>query len=83
MTVASRTFEKILADLKKDALGDDEKPIIGWTCTYLPLEILEAAGLEPYRILPEPSSEKADAYLDPNFCPFIKSALGKAIEPVN
>ena len=52
---------------------------MGWTCTYLPLEILEAAGFEPYRILPEPTSEQADAYLDPNFCPLIKTSLGKAL----
>jgi benzoyl-CoA reductase/2-hydroxyglutaryl-CoA dehydratase subunit BcrC/BadD/HgdB len=75
-----QTFEEILNDLEIGMPDSDEKPVIGWNCTYLPLEILEAADLQAYRVLPEPSSEKADAYLDPNFCPLIKSALGKAIE---
>ena len=77
---AVQTFEEILTDLEKGVPYGDERPAIGWNCTYLPLEILEAAGLHAYRVLPEPSSEKADAYLDHNFCPLIKSVLGKAIE---
>jgi len=74
------SFKEILSDLAKEALDSEERPIIGWTCTYLPLEILDAGGLQPYRILPEPSSEQADAYLDPNFCPLIKTSLGMAIQ---
>lgn len=73
-------LRKIVSELKKGERSGEEKPVLGWTCTYIPLEIFEAAGLRPYRILPEPSSERADAYLDPNFCPFIKTCLGKAIE---
>jgi benzoyl-CoA reductase/2-hydroxyglutaryl-CoA dehydratase subunit BcrC/BadD/HgdB len=56
------------------------KPVVGWTCTYLPLEILEAGEIQPLRIIPSPSSEKADAYLDPNYCPYIKSVLGEALQ---
>lgn len=74
------SFKELLSDLKEQELGVEERPIMGWTCTYLPLEILEAGGLRAYRILPEPSSETADAYLDPNFCPLIKTSLGTAIE---
>ncbi|MBW1669143.1 MAG: 2-hydroxyacyl-CoA dehydratase [Deltaproteobacteria bacterium] len=73
------TFKEILQDLAKAQASGEGKPLVGWTCTYLPVEILEAAGLQPYRILPEPSSEKADGYLDPNMCPLVKTNLGKAI----
>jgi benzoyl-CoA reductase/2-hydroxyglutaryl-CoA dehydratase subunit BcrC/BadD/HgdB len=73
-------FKEMLSGLKDQEPDADVRPIIGWTCTYLPVEILEAAGLYPYRVLPEPSSDQADAYLDPNFCPFIKASLGTAIE---
>ncbi len=52
---------------------------VGWTCTYLPVEILEAAGLTPRRIMPEPTPAGGDAYLDPNFCPLIKASLGRAV----
>lgn len=73
-------FKEILSNLKKEEPDAEGRPVIGWTCTYLPLEILDAGGLHSYRILPEPSSERADAYLDPNFCPLIKASLGTAIE---
>ncbi len=73
------TFKKILDDLKRNDSSCQNKELIGWTCTYLPLEILEAANLTPFRILPEPDTEKADSYLDPNFCPFIKASLEKAL----
>ncbi len=72
------SFKGILNNLKQYPL-EQGGPIIGWTCTYLPLEILEAGGLQPYRIIPEPTSERADSYLDPNFCPFIRASLGKVL----
>ena len=74
------SFKEILSDLGKEEPDFEERPMMGWTCTYLPLEVLDAGGLHAYRILPEPSSEQADTYLDANFCPFIKASLGKAIE---
>jgi benzoyl-CoA reductase/2-hydroxyglutaryl-CoA dehydratase subunit BcrC/BadD/HgdB len=74
------SFKEILNDLGKEEPDSEERPIMGWTCTYLPLEILDAGGLHGYRIIPESSAEQADAYLDPNFCPFIKASLGTAIE---
>jgi benzoyl-CoA reductase/2-hydroxyglutaryl-CoA dehydratase subunit BcrC/BadD/HgdB len=76
----SLAFKKLLNGLKSEASEVRGNPVLGWTCTYLPLEILDAAGLSSYRILPETSSERADAYLDPNFCPFIKASLGKVLE---
>lgn len=52
---------------------------IGWNCTYLPIEIINAAGLMPSRILPEPFQGEGDSYLDANFCPFIKNAIASAV----
>ena len=49
---------------------------IGWTCTYLPIEILNAAGIKGIRLIPEHDSEEADYQLDPNLCPYIKKILG-------
>jgi benzoyl-CoA reductase/2-hydroxyglutaryl-CoA dehydratase subunit BcrC/BadD/HgdB len=73
-------FKGILDDCDREVGDFKGKPLIGWTCTYLPLEILDAGGLLSCRILPEPFSEQADAYLDPNFCPLIKTSLGTAIQ---
>lgn len=72
-------FKRLLEDLKEKDSSNLKKELVGWTCTYLPLEILEAADLIPFRILPETTTEKADSYLDPNFCPFIKASLEKAL----
>lgn len=58
------------------------RPVIGWFCSYTPLEILLAAGLTPYRILPEPGRAitLADSYIDRNFCPYVRTCLGEALE---
>jgi len=73
-------FKEILGNLPNERIDKENRPLVGWTCSYLPLEILEAAGLQPYRILPRPCSETADSYLDPNFCPFIRATLGSAMD---
>lgn len=55
---------------------------MGWFCAYTPLEILLAAGLYPYRIVPEPTPAiaLADSYIERSFCPYVRSCLGEALE---
>jgi benzoyl-CoA reductase/2-hydroxyglutaryl-CoA dehydratase subunit BcrC/BadD/HgdB len=53
-----------------------EAQYIGWSCTYLPIELIEAFGLFPYRLIPEEESPEGESILDPNFCPYIKSLFG-------
>ena len=57
-----------------------KKPIIGWVCTYTPIEIITAAGFHPYRILPNTDPSLAISYLDSNFCPYVRSCLGEALD---
>ncbi|UCD71899.1 MAG: 2-hydroxyacyl-CoA dehydratase [Syntrophobacterales bacterium] len=74
------TFSRI-EGLLKDPIGilkNAHKPIMGWLCCYTPLEIILAAGIAPHRIIPEATSDMADSYLHSNFCPYIRSSLGKA-----
>ncbi len=73
-------IKQILDEAKSKYVTDGRRPEVGWTCTYLPVEILETANVKPVRIVPEPEAEKADAFLDPNFCPYVRASLGKAIE---
>jgi len=47
---------------------------IGYLCTYVPVELVEAAGFRPRRIIPG-SSEKDEVLLDPNVCPYLKAVL--------
>lgn len=64
----------------KTTPAEKEKPIMGWVCTYTPREIFLAANLLPLRILPHTDPSLANAYLDSNFCPFVRSCLGEALE---
>jgi bzd-type benzoyl-CoA reductase N subunit len=77
----SDTLSRIEALLKDPiaALKNTHKPLMGWLCSYTPLEIILASGMIPYRIIPEPTSDMADSYLHSNFCPYVRSSLGRAI----
>lgn len=52
-------------------------PVVGYTCVATPVEILEAAGVLPYRVraLGAPDTEMADAHLSRFNCSFCRSCL--------
>jgi benzoyl-CoA reductase/2-hydroxyglutaryl-CoA dehydratase subunit BcrC/BadD/HgdB len=59
----------------------EKKPIIGWFCTYTPEELILAAGLESTRILGKATDiSKADAYLHPNLCAFVRASFGALLD---
>lgn len=63
-------------------LKSEGKKIIGYFCCYPPLEIITAAGAVPFRIMgsvKEPIT-RADAYVETNTCPFVRSCLDLAIK---
>jgi benzoyl-CoA reductase/2-hydroxyglutaryl-CoA dehydratase subunit BcrC/BadD/HgdB len=49
-----------------------------YTCSYVPEEIILAAGFQPRRFLPEGHAE--DTHVDANTCGYVKSLLGAAVE---
>jgi bzd-type benzoyl-CoA reductase N subunit len=52
---------------------------MGWICTYIPEEIIEAAGITPVRVLGgNEETPIADAHLYSNLCTFVRSALEEA-----
>ncbi|HEX7363701.1 MAG TPA: 2-hydroxyacyl-CoA dehydratase family protein [Dehalococcoidia bacterium] len=58
------------------------KKIIGYPCAYVPLEMLTALDLVPFRIygsIREPVTE-ADRALPATFCPFMRSCLDRALK---
>ena len=61
---------------------DDGKPVMGYTCTFIPEEILHAAGLLPYRIrgIGTTSLSIGDSYFGPVNCTFPKCMLQLAGE---
>jgi bzd-type benzoyl-CoA reductase N subunit len=63
-------------------LRKEGRKVLGYFCCYLPLELLTAAGVVPYRIMgsiSEPTTA-ADVYLDPALCPFVKSSFDLAMK---
>jgi len=58
------------------------RTIVGYLCNFAPPEILEAAGLVPYRIrgdLREPVT-RADQYVEPYGCPFVRNTFDLAVK---
>jgi benzoyl-CoA reductase/2-hydroxyglutaryl-CoA dehydratase subunit BcrC/BadD/HgdB len=57
------------------------KKRIGWFCSYVPAEIIIAAGLEPVRIQGQVEMVKeADSYMSPNNCPYLKNILDSGLQ---
>ena len=77
--------EDILAEFRqtfanRHQLGRELKQkghrIVGYVCTYVPEEIIHAAGLTPVRVLGgEGETPQADAHLYSNLCSFVRSAV--------
>jgi benzoyl-CoA reductase/2-hydroxyglutaryl-CoA dehydratase subunit BcrC/BadD/HgdB len=60
---------------------DDVILSVGFTCTYTPLALIDAAGFAPYRVLPVGSSpESAGPILHENLCPHVKRILDRALD---
>jgi benzoyl-CoA reductase subunit C len=56
------------------------KPVVGWTCTYTPEEIIYAANALPVRVLGDlERTPLADAYLPQNVCSFCRSCFDQAL----
>jgi len=60
-------------------MADDKrgnKKSIGWFCSYVPEEMIIAAGFEPVRLKGEMEKMRAaDSYLFSNMCPYVKNIL--------
>ena len=53
---------------------------IGFTCSYTPLALIDAAGFTPYRILPVGESpDRAGEVLHDNLCPHVKRVLDRVL----
>lgn len=56
--------------------------LMGYLCSFVPPELITAAGLLPVRITGDPSLESAKAaeYIEPNLCPYIRNCFEVIIE---
>ena len=56
-------------------------PLMGWFCSYTPIELIMAAGFIPYRIAGHSDPiEKADSHMHPNICQYVRACLDKALD---
>lgn len=63
-------------------LHEAGKQVIGYFCCFVPVEIITAFDMVPYRIQGnqrEPIDE-ADAFLEPMACPFVRSCFNMALK---
>lgn len=77
-----QTFRSLLStrhDVAK-SWKREGKRVVGWTCTYVPQEVIYAADAFPTMILGNLESTKlADAYLPNNTCSFARSCFNLAL----
>jgi bcr-type benzoyl-CoA reductase subunit C len=76
-----KPFLNVIRDNHLNSLSREGKELIGYFCTYTPIEVIHAAGFIPTRIMGEVDRiEKADS-LTPNFiCPFMRRTLEKGLK---
>jgi len=75
-------FAEIVRDQKERLtdLASGGPKILGYFCTYTPIEMIHAAGFVPVRILGGGTSTDRAASLTPIFiCPYLRKALEKAL----
>lgn len=74
--LASSTHNPYLEEAKRQG-----KKIIGYFCSYMPEEIIHAAGFVPYRMraVESKGSTRADAYYSSINCTFVKLCFNKAL----
>lgn len=81
---AIEKFEEILENRHQYAKDWKERTggkVIGWLCTYVPVELLYAAGMLPVRILgTHEVQDVTDRYLFPTVCPFSRDALAQGLK---
>lgn len=71
--------EKFLTEEERKKI--EALPKVGWLCSYTPLEIIHAAGLLPVRVFGHGAAvKKADSYMHPNLCPYVRSVLDVALD---
>lgn len=75
--IASRDRNEYL-----DSAINSGKKVIGYFCSYVPEEIIHAAGFVPYRMraVDNKGTTKGSVYYSAINCSFVKSCFGKALE---
>ena len=71
MELKTEVFFRNSIDSSRQSCRD--KKIAGYSCSYIPEELIAAADYIPYRIYGNKESNLADKYFPINFCPYVKA----------
>jgi len=72
---------KEILENEKKIIESLDKPVIGYFCSYTPVEIIHAAGFHPYRVFGvDESAKRADGFMHSNICPYVLSCLDSALD---
>ena len=81
---AMEEFAKVITNRHQYAQEWKQKnggKVVGWLCTYVPEEIIYAAGMLPVRILgSHETQDVTDAYISTIYCPFCRDALAQGLK---
>ncbi|MBD3212782.1 MAG: hypothetical protein GF311_09245 [Candidatus Lokiarchaeota archaeon] len=82
MHLLNDPFLKLANSIQNKYIEGTSKKIAGYYCTYIPEELLEAAGMFPYRIRTtgNTDTDKADTYMVRFTCSFVRSTLNLALD---
>ncbi|SDL49488.1 2-hydroxyacyl-CoA dehydratase subunit D [Halarsenatibacter silvermanii] len=56
---------------------------LAWFCSYVPEELIRAAGLRPYRALPSRNNSGSTGFLPANLCPYVRQAAERILKEEN
>ena len=82
MNLKNDPFLNISNSITNSYIDNDDRKIIGYYCTYLPEELMHAAGLVPFRIRAtgNKDTDLADIYMVRFTCSFVRLTLDLALK---
>ncbi len=80
-----KSFNRALSELNNPYIKEAQsngKKVIGLFCSYIPLELIAAGGMVPYRLKGQPGKDigAGTTYLSTRLCTFSRNALSLALE---
>jgi benzoyl-CoA reductase subunit C len=80
-----KPFVKATEDLNNPYIQESRlagKKVVGFFCSYMPMELIEAAGIVPYRLKGKPGKDigAGTTYLSTRLCTFSRNVLSLALE---
>ncbi len=83
--IGRETFERIRQEHQTELAGQRGRRLVGYFCVYVPVEVIDAAGAIPVRLMKggRAAETAGERYLRADACPYCASCLGNfEIDPL-